>query len=70
MVTLVLRADPVLAATVTVTDPLPDPPLVLRVTHVAPASFAVVQLQPVGADTVTDFDPPLDEKLSDVVDTA
>lgn len=69
MVTVVLREEPVLAATVTVTEPLPDPPAVLSATHVAPASLAVLHEQPDGAVTDTDFDPPLDEKDSEVVET-
>jgi hypothetical protein len=58
IVIVVLRAPPVLAGVVTVTVPLPLPPLVFMATHVAPASLAVVQAQPVGAVTVTDLEPP------------
>ena len=69
IVMVVLRAEPVLAAAVTVTEPLPEPEPVFSVTHDAVVSFAAAHAQPDGAVTLTDFEPPLVEKDSDVVDT-
>ena len=69
IVTVVLRADPELAEAETVTDPLPVPPAVFRLTHVLDASLAVLQLQPLPVVTVTLFEPPPDENESEVVET-
>ena len=69
IVTVALRVAPVLAATVTVTAPLPEPPDVLSPTQVAPVSLAACQLQPDGAVTDTDVDPPAAENAIDVWDT-
>ena len=70
IVTVALRAAPVLAAAVTVTAPLPEPPAALSPTQLAAASGAVLQLQPVGAVTATDCVPPVAANDSDVVETA
>ena len=70
MVTVPLRAAPSLAAALTVTTPLPDPPDALRLTQLAAGSLAACQLQPDGAVTDTDWDPPAAGKAIDVVDTA
>ena len=70
MVTVALRAAPAVGAALTVTVPLPDPPDVLRLTQLAAASPAACQLQPDGAVTDTDCDPPAAGKAIDVVDTA
>ena len=67
-VTVVLRALAVLALAETVTEALPLPLVVLSPTQLTPLVLAV-QLQPVGAVTVTVLDPPEALKDTDVVDT-
>ena len=68
-VSVVCRAAPVLAAAVTVTEPLPEPEALFIDTHDALASLAVFQEQPEGAVTLTVFEPPLAAKDNEVVDT-
>jgi hypothetical protein len=60
----------VFAAAVSVTVPLPEPLAGLRVTQVAVLAFDAVQVQPVGAVTVTLCVPPLAANERDVGDTA
>ena len=69
IVTVALRAAPVLAAALMVAVPLPEPLEGLRPTQLAPAVLVVCQLQPDGAVTDTDADPPAAGKAIDVVDT-